>query len=36
MLFYSSETRSGCYHIGLYGFCVDLGMMELPDKEAAL
>ncbi len=27
------SPQSGCFHIGMGGFCVDLGMTALPDTE---
>lgn len=27
------SPQSGCFHIGMGGFCVDLGMTTLPDAE---
>lgn len=27
------SPQSGCFHVGMGGFCVDLGMTTLPDAE---
>lgn len=36
MLFYSDNSRvGGCYHVGIFQFCVDLGMTALPEEGKA-